>query len=39
MLCQSYIRDTIGLYGVDDIITTGKAEIQGVIRDKISIRL
>ena len=23
MLCQSYIRDTIGLYGVDDIITTG----------------
>ena len=25
MLCQSYIRDTIGLYGVDDIITTGKA--------------
>ena len=39
MLCQSYIRDTIGLYGVDDIITTGKAEIQGVIRDKISTRL
>lgn len=38
MLCQSYIRDTIGLYGVDDIITTGKAEIQGVIRDKISTR-
>ena len=39
MLCQSYIRDTIGLYGVDDIITTGKAEIQGVIPDKISTRL
>lgn len=39
MLCQSYIRDTIGLYGVDDIITTGKAEIQAVIRDKISARL
>lgn len=39
MLCQSYIRDTIGLYGVDDIITTGKAEIQAVIRDKISTRL
>ena len=39
MLCQSYIRDTIGLYGVDDIITTGKAEIQGAIRDKISTRL
>ena len=39
MLCQSYIRDTIGLYGVDDIITTGKAEIQAEIRDKISARL
>ena len=26
-------------YRVDDIITTGKAEIQGVIRDKISTRL
>ena len=24
MLCQSYIRDTIGLYNVDDVITTGK---------------
>ena len=23
MLCQSYIRDTIGLYNVDDVITTG----------------
>ena len=39
MLCQSYIRDTIGLYEVDDVITTGKAEIQGVIRDKITARL
>ena len=39
MLCQSYIRDTIGLYGVDDVITTGKAEIQSVIRDKITTRL
>ena len=39
MLCQSYIRDTIGLYGVDDVITTGKAEIQSAIRDKIVARL
>lgn len=39
MLCQSYIRDTIGLYGVDDVITTGKAEIQSVIRGKITQRL
>ena len=39
MLCQSYIRDTIGLYGVDDVITTGKAEIQAAIRDEITARL
>lgn len=39
MLCQSYIRDTIGLYKVDDVITTGKSEIQSVIRDKILARL
>ncbi len=39
MLCQSYIRDTIGLYKVDDVITTGKSEIQGAIKDKILARL
>ena len=39
MLCQSYIRDTIGLYDVDSVITTGKAQIQADIRDKISERL
>ena len=39
MLCQSYIRDTIGLYGVDDVITTGKSEIQAAIKDKILTRL
>ena len=39
MICQSYIRDTIGLYGVDDVITTGKAVIQSAIRDKITARL
>ncbi len=39
MLCQSYIRDTIGLYKVDDVITTGKSEIQGAIKEKIVSRL
>ena len=39
MLCQSYIRDTIGLYKVDDVITTGKSEIQASIKDKILSRL
>ena len=39
MLCQSYIRDTIGLYNVDDVITTGKSEIQSAIREKILTRL
>ena len=39
MLCQSYIRDTIGLYNVDDVITTGKSEIQAAIKDKILSRL
>jgi len=39
MLCQSYIRDTIGLYQVDDVITTGKSEIQGAIKEKIIERL
>ena len=39
MLCQSYIRDTIGLYSVDDVITTGKAQIQSDIREKITKRL
>lgn len=39
MLSQSYIRDTIGLYDVDSVITTGKSEIQAAIREKISARL
>lgn len=39
MLCQSYIRDTIGLYNVDSVITTGKSEIQSEIRQKITNRL
>ena len=39
MLCQSYIRDTIGLYDVDAVITTGKSQIQADIREKITARL
>lgn len=38
-LTQSYIRDTIGLYDVDSVITTGKSEIQASIKEKIIIRL
>lgn len=39
MLCQSYIRDTIGLYNVDSVITTGKSEIQAAIKEKVIERL
>ncbi|MCR5576722.1 MAG: FtsH protease activity modulator HflK [Oscillospiraceae bacterium] len=39
MLCQSYIRDTIGLYNVDAVITTGKSEIQAAIKEKVIARL
>ena len=39
MLCQSYIRDTIGLYNVDAVITTGKGEIQSEIKQKVTDRL
>ena len=39
MLCQSYIRDTIGLYNVDSVITTGKSEIQSAIKEKVIRRL
>lgn len=39
MLCQSYIRDTIGLYDVDSVITTGKSEIQSAIKEKVISRL
>lgn len=38
-LTQSYIRDTIGLYDVDSVITTGKSEIQAAIKEKIITRL
>ncbi|RGX55996.1 MULTISPECIES: FtsH protease activity modulator HflK [Anaerotruncus] len=38
-LAQSYIRDTIGLYPVDSVITTGKNEIQAEIKEKLIERL
>ena len=31
-LAQSYIRDTVGSYAVDEVITTGKAEIQAKVK-------
>jgi len=38
-LAQSYIRDTVGVYNVDDVITTGKAEIQAKVKELLSNRL
>lgn len=38
-LAQSYIRDTVGSYTVDDVITTGKAEIQSVVKEKLTARI
>ncbi len=39
MLAQSYIRDTVGIYNVDDVITTGKAMIQSEIKEKLTNRM
>lgn len=38
-LAQSYIRDEIGIHNVDDVMTTGKTEIQNNIKAKLSQRL
>lgn len=38
-LAQSFIRDTIGMYKVDDVITSGKSAIQAEIKTKIMERL
>ncbi|MCC8027952.1 MAG: FtsH protease activity modulator HflK [Clostridium sp.] len=38
-LAQSYIRDTVGSYSVDEVITTGKSEIQGKVKTLLSQRL
>lgn len=38
-LAQSYIRDTVGSYSVDEVITTGKSEIQTKVKLLLSERL
>ncbi|MBQ8815063.1 MAG: FtsH protease activity modulator HflK [Lachnospiraceae bacterium] len=39
MLAQSYIRDTVGLYAVDEVLTTGRYEIQAAVSTKLTQRL
>ncbi len=38
-LAQSYIRDTVGSHDVDEVLTTGKYEIQSEIKEKLQTRL
>lgn len=38
-LAQSYIRDTVGSYSVDEVLTTGKKEIETVVEEKLKERL
>ncbi len=38
-LAQSYIRDTVGTYNVDEVITTGKTQIQEKIKERLTQRL
>lgn len=38
-LAMSYIRDTIGSYNIDEVLTTGKAQIQTEIKNKLVERL
>lgn len=38
-LAMSYIRDTVGSYNIDEILTTGKAQIQTEIKDKLIARM
>ncbi len=38
-LAQSYIRDTVGTYNVDEVITTGKTQIQETIKERLTQRL
>jgi membrane protease subunit HflK len=38
-LAMSYIRDTIGSYNIDQVLTTEKAQIQSEIKDKLIERL
>lgn len=34
-ITQSWIRDTVGSYDVDSVLTTGKGEIQAIIKERI----
>ena len=38
-LTMSYIRDTVGSYSVDEVLTTSKGQIQSEIKDKLVSRL
>jgi membrane protease subunit HflK len=38
-LAMSYIRDTIGSYNIDEVLTTGKAQIQSEIKTKLMSRM
>ena len=38
-LAQSYIRDTVGTHSVDEVLTTGKSEIQSQVKALLSERL
>lgn len=38
-LAMSFIRDTVGSYSVDEVLTTGKAQIQSEIKTKLMERL
>lgn len=38
-LAMSYIRDTVGSYNVDEVLTTGKGQIQSEIKEKLSARM
>lgn len=38
-LAQSYIRDTVGTHTVDEVLTTGKSEIQSTIKELLVTRL
>lgn len=38
-LTMSYIRDTIGSYNIDEVLTTGKSQIQSEIRTKLIERM
>lgn len=39
LLAKSYIRDTVGVYNVDDVITTNRPKIQSEVKQKLSERM